>query len=375
MMAERRLRDGHIEHSTRELGSVPEDSDDLQPDRIAERVQHFWEARLLADGVRYRPHRTKVRRISNKDTHTGIARLTDALEVYLELTATGNKAGRRRTAWRSGAAGHENEALSRGSNTYQRNGSEGGASCVTSLPRPCPGTDSRRRTTRSALRGRVARLRVATTTRRRGGEEWVEKTNYFTVEVYGAHARSCAQYLRGSRVVVDAELDWREWTDQQDNKRRGGEIEGRQVLFEGGRTASATAGDSGEETGLSPIPARPLRACGSPPQPVSKVRRALTICHSERSPSTASVEPVSSVCFLGAACQRANGRRWRCELLVPRRSRSIMRSFSSSLCENYAHTAVAGKQAGAKLRDVDVRSSIPSETLTSALVAASECSS
>jgi hypothetical protein len=52
-----------------------------------------------------------------------------------------------------------------------------------------------------------------------------------------------------------------------------------------------------------------------------------------------------------------------------------MRSFSSSLCENYAHTAVAGRQAGAKLRDVDVRSSIPSETLTSALVAASECSS
>ena len=61
----------------------------------------------------------------------------------------------------------------------------------------------------------VARLRVATTTRRRAGEEWVDKTNYFTVEVYGAQARSCAQYLRkGSRVFVDAELDWREWTDQ-----------------------------------------------------------------------------------------------------------------------------------------------------------------
>ena len=42
----------------------------------------------------------------------------------------------------------------------------------------------------------VARLRVATTTRRKAGEEWVEKTNYFTVEVYGAQARACAQYLR-----------------------------------------------------------------------------------------------------------------------------------------------------------------------------------
>ena len=33
----------------------------------------------------------------------------------------------------------------------------------------------------------VARLRVATP-RRKAGEEWVDKTNYFTVEVYGAAA-------------------------------------------------------------------------------------------------------------------------------------------------------------------------------------------
>ena len=82
----------------------------------------------------------------------------------------------------------------------------------------------------------AARLRVATTTRRRTGEEWVDKTNYFTVEVYGAQARACAQYLRkGSRVFVDAELDWREWTDQQDNKREAVTFKARQVLFEGTR--------------------------------------------------------------------------------------------------------------------------------------------
>jgi single stranded DNA-binding protein len=66
----------------------------------------------------------------------------------------------------------------------------------------------------------VARLRLATTTRRRTGEEWIDKTNYFTVEVYGVQARSCAQYLsKGSRVFVDAELDWRQWTDQHDSRR------------------------------------------------------------------------------------------------------------------------------------------------------------
>jgi single-stranded DNA-binding protein len=41
----------------------------------------------------------------------------------------------------------------------------------------------------------VARLRVASTARRRSGEEWVERTSYFTVEVYGAPARACAEYL------------------------------------------------------------------------------------------------------------------------------------------------------------------------------------
>jgi single-strand DNA-binding protein len=91
----------------------------------------------------------------------------------------------------------------------------------------------------------VARLRVATTTRRRAGEEWVDKTNYFTVEVYGAQARSCAQYLRkGSRVLVDAELDWREWTDQQENKREAVTLRARQVVVEGGRSASATGRDA-----------------------------------------------------------------------------------------------------------------------------------
>jgi len=90
----------------------------------------------------------------------------------------------------------------------------------------------------------VARMRIATTTRRRAGEEWVDKANYFTVEVYGAQARACAQYLsKGSRVFVDAELDWREWTDQQDNKREAVTFKARQVLFEGARTSPEAAAD------------------------------------------------------------------------------------------------------------------------------------
>jgi single-strand DNA-binding protein len=110
----------------------------------------------------------------------------------------------------------------------------------------------------------VARLRVATTTRRRNGEEWVDKTNYFTVEVFGAQARACAQYLaKGSRVLVDAEPDWREWTDQQNNKREAVTFKARQVRFEGGRRDPAPDGNGASEH--TPVPAPAPVAVTQPP--------------------------------------------------------------------------------------------------------------
>ena len=110
----------------------------------------------------------------------------------------------------------------------------------------------------------VARLRVATTTRRRSGEEWVDKSNYFTVEVYGAQAGSCAQYLqKGSRVVVDAELDWREWTDQQHNKRDAVTFRARQVLFEGSSRATDAGDNDGARDNGSPASAQPTVEIGA----------------------------------------------------------------------------------------------------------------
>jgi single-strand DNA-binding protein len=101
----------------------------------------------------------------------------------------------------------------------------------------------------------VARLRVASTTRRRTGEEWADKTNYFTVEVFGAQARSCAEYLcKGSRVFVDAELDWREWTDQQDHRREAVTLKARKVLFEDRRAETTTAGGDGDDPAVLPAP-------------------------------------------------------------------------------------------------------------------------
>ena len=136
----------------------------------------------------------------------------------------------------------------------------------------------------------------------------MDKTNYFTVEVYGAQARSCAQYLRkGSRVFVDAELDWREWTDQQDNKREAVTFRARQVLFEGGRPPpSAAAEDAGEQNGAAPEAAgQPAAGAGRRDERRGRERRrAPTTCRSDapiadRPPRARrrAVEPAARFCL------------------------------------------------------------------------------
>ena len=82
--------------------------------------------------------------------------------------------------------------------------------------------------------------------------------------MFGAQARACAQYLaKGSRVLVDAEPDWREWTDQQNNKREAVTFKARQVLFEGARRDPTPDGNGASEP--TPTPAPELVAATQPP--------------------------------------------------------------------------------------------------------------
>jgi single-stranded DNA-binding protein len=130
----------------------------------------------------------------------------------------------------------------------------------------------------------VARLRVATSTLRRTGEEWVDKTNCSTVEVYGAQAGSCAQYLsKDSHVVVDAELDWREWTGPEDKKREAVTLRARQVLFEGGRPVPAEPPTPAtNRTARAWTRRRPPTASRWASRPRGRSgRRAPTICRSD----------------------------------------------------------------------------------------------
>ena len=83
--------------------------------------------------------------------------------------------------------------------------------------------------------------------------EWEDKPNYFDVTVWGAQGENCAQYLqKGRPVAVDGRLEWREWEDQQGNKRQSVDIIADSVQFLGSREG---AENGGRFTPQSDVPA------------------------------------------------------------------------------------------------------------------------
>jgi single-strand DNA-binding protein len=91
----------------------------------------------------------------------------------------------------------------------------------------------------------VCSLRVAVNTRRKDQStgEWVDKPNYFDVTVWGMQGENCAQYLsKGRPIAVDGRLEWREWQDQNGNKRQSVDIIADSVQFLGSREGSENGG-------------------------------------------------------------------------------------------------------------------------------------
>jgi single-strand DNA-binding protein len=93
----------------------------------------------------------------------------------------------------------------------------------------------------------VCGLRIATNTRRKDGAtgEWVDKANYFDVTIFGRQGENAAQYLtKGRPVAIDGRLEWREFTDQQGNKRQAVDIIADNVQFLGGPGEGGGGGGS-----------------------------------------------------------------------------------------------------------------------------------
>ncbi|HSS41598.1 MAG TPA: single-stranded DNA-binding protein [Solirubrobacterales bacterium] len=90
----------------------------------------------------------------------------------------------------------------------------------------------------------VCELRVAVNTRRKEGNEWVDKPNYFNVTVWGAQGENCAQYLsKGRPVAIEGRLEWREWEAKDGSgKRQAVQIVANTVQFLGSRDGAGGGG-------------------------------------------------------------------------------------------------------------------------------------
>ena len=102
----------------------------------------------------------------------------------------------------------------------------------------------------------VCNLRIACNTRRKDGEEWVDKPNFFNVTVWGAQGENVARYLsKGRPVAIDGRLEWREWETQEGAKRQDINIIADSVQFLSSRNDGDGGEPSGAEQDFVPVPA------------------------------------------------------------------------------------------------------------------------
>jgi single-strand DNA-binding protein len=95
----------------------------------------------------------------------------------------------------------------------------------------------------------VCGLRIACNTRKRDADTYVERPNYFDINVYGGPAETVGEYMRkGSRVGVDGRLEWREWETSEQQRRQAISVVADTVQFldsPGGRRNGEHGDDDG----------------------------------------------------------------------------------------------------------------------------------
>jgi single-strand DNA-binding protein len=91
----------------------------------------------------------------------------------------------------------------------------------------------------------ICQMRVAVNSRRKVGDEWVDKPNYLDVVVFGGLGENCGKYLgKGRPVMVEGRLDWSEWEAKDGSgKRQAVKIIANTVQF-GPKKPDASSGSS-----------------------------------------------------------------------------------------------------------------------------------
>src|SRR5581483_11516791 len=93
----------------------------------------------------------------------------------------------------------------------------------------------------------VCSLRIACNGRRRNADgQWEDAPNFFDITVWGQQGENCHKYLaKGRGVAIDGRLRWREWTENNQQKRQSVDIIAETVQFLGGREDAAGGNGNG----------------------------------------------------------------------------------------------------------------------------------
>ena len=94
----------------------------------------------------------------------------------------------------------------------------------------------------------ICHLGIAVNGRRKNNEtgEWEDKPNFFRITVFGNQGERCAQYLsKGRPVAIDGRLEWRQYTDQNGQKRESVDIIADNVQFLGSREDAGNGNGNG----------------------------------------------------------------------------------------------------------------------------------
>lgn len=106
----------------------------------------------------------------------------------------------------------------------------------------------------------VLEMRMAVNDRRKNQQtgEWEDQANYIDVVVFGQRGESLSRFLsKGSKIAVDGRLRYREWENQQGDKRSKIEVVADDVDFMSGRGegggAHASSGSSAPASDAAPV--------------------------------------------------------------------------------------------------------------------------
>lgn len=82
---------------------------------------------------------------------------------------------------------------------------------------------------------KVTNFRIGHNRRAKVEGEWTDKTDWYSVAVWGSQSEACERYLaKGRKVTVEGRLEPREYEDKDGNKRVSLDVRAYNVEFHGG---------------------------------------------------------------------------------------------------------------------------------------------